>query len=387
LSARSGRSRALLLLIAVALIGGAALLVYRSQTAERPDAQIIGMVRETELRIAPDTTGRLQSVRVVAGQSVQKGDVLAVLSNPELEASVLEAKAAAHRTLADRTNVYAGVRREEQDIAGQNVRRAQANLVLAHLQYDRAATLAAKNFVSKQRFDENAASLREAQAALELARSAEARDRAGPTREERIVADSQVAQADAKVADLQAQFAKTQLLAPTDGVIALLVAEPGEVIPPGEAVLTMTTEHGQWFSFTVREDRLRGLGVGSKQKVTLDTGETIEGEVTEMRPLGEFATWRAARAVGDHDLNSFLVRVDPIAPIRTMQPGMTAWLRAAPSRVREEATSLWDRVSEALTSSSRFLWSAKSQSAPARFDRPGSDRPRRGTARSQAIRL
>jgi HlyD family secretion protein len=361
LSARSGRWRALLLLIAVALIGGAALLVYRSQTAERPDAPIIGMVRETELRIAPDTTGRLQSLRVVAGQSVKKGDVLAVLSNPELEASVLEAKAAAHQTLADRDNVYAGVRTEERDISGQNVRRAQANLILAHLQYDRAATLAAKNFVSKQQLDENAASLREAEAALDLARSAEARNRAGPTREERIVADSQVALADAKVVDLQAQFAKTQLLAPTDGVIALLVAEPGEVIAPGEAVLTMTTEHGQWFSFTVREERLRGLDVGSKQKVTLDTGETIEGEVTEMRPLGEFATWRAARAVGDHDLNSLLVRVDPIAPVSTMQPGMTAWLGAAPSRPREEATSLWDRFSEALTSGSRFLWSTTSR--------------------------
>ncbi len=328
MSARSGRSRALLLLIAVALIGGAALLVYRSQTAERPDVPIIGMVRETELRIAPDTTGRLQSLSVVAGQSVKKGDVLAVLSNPELEASVLEAKAAAHQTLADRNNVYAGVRREEQDIAGRNVRTAEANLILAHLQYDRAATLAAKNFVSKQQFDENAASLREAQAALELARSAEARDRAGPTREERIVADTQVAQADAKVADLEAQFAKTQLLAPTDGVVALLVAEPGEVIAPGESVLTMTTDQGRWFSFTVR---------------------AIEGEVTEMRPLGEFATWRAARAVGDHDLNSFLVRIDPVASPAILQPGMTVSLRAAPQTVHDNEASWWERAAESVT--------------------------------------
>ena len=80
----------------------------------------------------------------------------------------------------------------------------------------------------------------------------------------------------------------------------------------------MTTEHGRWFSFTVREDRLHGLTVGSKQKVMLDTGETIEGQVTELRPLGEFATWRTARAVGDHDLNSFLVR---IAPSRPPRPG------------------------------------------------------------------
>ncbi len=82
----------------------------------------------------------------------------------------------------------------------------------------------------------------------------------------------------------------------------------------------MTTDHGRWFSFTVREDRLHGLMVGSKQKVALDTGETIEGEVTEMRPLGEFATWRAARAVGDHDLNSFLVRIDPSRRLRLCNP-------------------------------------------------------------------
>jgi HlyD family secretion protein len=349
LSAKSGRSRAFALLIAVALFGGAALLVYRSQTAERPDAPITGMVRETELRISPDTTGRLQSLSVVAGQSVKKGEVVAVLSNPELAASVQEAKAAARQTLADRNNVYAGVRKEEQDIAGRNVRTAEANLLLAHLQYDRAAKLAAENFVSKQQFDQNAASLREAQAALELARSAEARDKAGPTREERIVADTQVALADAKVADLEAQFAKTRLLAPAAGVIALLVAEPGEVIEPGEPVLTMTTDNGRWFSFTVREDRLHGLTVGSKQKVTLDSGETIEGEVTGMRPLGEFATWRAARAVGDHDLNSFLVRIDPLSPPATLQPGMTVSLRAAPQTVHDAGASWWELATESVS--------------------------------------
>ena len=58
-------------------------------------------------------------------------------------------------------------------------------------------------------------------------------------------------------------------------------------------------------------------------------GKALEGRVTEMRPLGEFATWRAARAVGDHDLNSFLLRVDPLAPTRELEPGMTVWLERA----------------------------------------------------------
>ena len=39
-------------------------------------------------------------------------------------------------------------------------------------------------------------------------------------------------------------------------------------------------------------------------------------KISEMRRLGDFATWRAARAVGDHDLNTFSVRADPVGACR-----------------------------------------------------------------------
>ena len=41
---------------------------------------------------------------------------------------------------------------------------------------------------------------------------------------------------------------------------------------------------------------------------------------------------RDARAVGDHDRNSFRLRLDPVdpaGPAIDMQPGMTVWLRLA----------------------------------------------------------
>jgi multidrug resistance efflux pump len=114
-----------------------------------------------------------------------------------------------------------------------------------------------------------------------------------------------------------------------DGVIGLLVAANGEIIAPGQAVMTMITGDQRWFTFTVREDRLRGITIGSKEKIMTAAGDALEGRVTELRPLGEFATWRAARAVGDHDLNSFLVRVDPLAAAPELQPGMTVWLERA----------------------------------------------------------
>jgi multidrug resistance efflux pump len=323
---KAGRGRVLLLLLAAAAVTAAILLGLRLQATVQPDAPLIGVVRETEMRIAPETTGRLQSLSVVVGQSVRKGDTLALLSNPELTASVAQARAKAAEAKADRDNVYAGVRTEEINVAGQTVRSAEANLLLAHQQYERSAKLAADHFVSQQQLDENSATLRQAEAQTELARSADARNRAGPTPEERRIADSQLALAEATVADLEAQLAKTRLVAPTDGVVTLIVGSPGEIIAPGEPVLTTATDNDRWFSFTIREDRLHALDVGARTDVTLASGQTIEGRVSELRPLGEFATWRAARAVGDHDLSSFLVRVDPLGPGANLQPGAAVWL-------------------------------------------------------------
>jgi multidrug resistance efflux pump len=53
---------------------------------------------------------------------------------------------------------------------------------------------------------------------------------AGPTDEERAIQRAKVAYA----ADIEAKFAKTPLVAPVDGVVSLLLAEPGEVISPGQ---------------------------------------------------------------------------------------------------------------------------------------------------------
>ncbi len=316
-------------LLGVIAIGGIAFVAFRAWTASPPSALIPGVVHETEIRIAPETSGRLAAVKVKPGDHVRKGDVLAILSAPEVTASLLEAKANAASARADRANVDVGVRKEEVRSAAQNVSIGEANLVLAQKQYTRAATLAAQSFASKQQLDENTSSLSEAKASLDLARAIYAEDVAGPTAEERAIAETKVVVSDATVADLEAQLAKTTLLAPTDGVVRLVVAEIGEAISPGQAVMTLDEGRERWFTFTIREDRLGGIGIGKPLVLRTTKGDRIEARVTELRPLGEFAVWHAARAVGDHDINSFLVRADPLQGADGLEPGMTVWIDEA----------------------------------------------------------
>ena len=55
-------------------------------------------------------------------------------------------------------------------------------------------------------------------------------------------------------------------------------------------------------------------------------GKHLAAQVVEMRRLGDFATWRAARAAGDHDLNTFFVRADPVGQAVALEPGTTVWI-------------------------------------------------------------
>jgi len=96
--------------------------------------------------------------------------------------------------------------------------------------------------------------------------------------------------------------------------------------------MTLKVERGLWFSFTMREDFLGSLAIGSPVRLLTPKGGVIEARVTELRPLGEFATWRAARAAGDHDLNSFFLRADPLEMKARLEPGMTVWLVPAGSQ-------------------------------------------------------
>jgi HlyD family secretion protein len=83
----------------------------------------------------------------------------------------------------------------------------------------------------------------------------------------------------------------------------------------------------QWLSFNIREDYLKGLAVGKVADVTRSGANgTIRSVVTELRPLGIFATWQAERVIGDYDRNTLRLRFDPQGELSGLEPGMTVWI-------------------------------------------------------------
>ena len=313
-------------IVAIALVLVAGVLIYSLRHA-RSDATIVGVARSTEVRVEPEVNGQLVSIAVEKGTEVHAGDVLARLSAVELTAQADQARAALASATANRNNVYAGVRREQIASLKAEIAKASARLDYVQAQLTRISTLARQSFESQQALDQaenDAASARADVAAAQANYDAAV---AGPTIEERAIADAQVQAAAAAVAVLERRLEKTILRAPADGVVSVIAAEVGENVRAGQPILMVEAAGMQWLSFNAREDHLSGLTIGKTVSVMRNgTDGAIKAVITELRPLGTFATWQAERVIGDHDRNTLRLRLDPEGEPAGLEPGMTVWI-------------------------------------------------------------
>jgi HlyD family secretion protein len=317
------RTTAIAVALLVVVAAGAGYALWPSKA----DTPIVGVVRVTEVRVAPEVSGQLAAIKVGKGDRVRAGEVLAELSAIELTASVGQAHAALDAAIASRDHVYAGVRAEEIESLAAAIAKAKSKLDFTQAQQARTATLAQGNNAAQAALDQADNDVASARADVAEAEASHDAAVAGPTREERGIADAQVKAAASALAVLERHLDKTILRAPADGVVTVIVGEVGENIRPGQPVLAVEEAGKRWLSFNAREDLLHGLTVGTKVDVARPGArEATPAVVTELTPLGSFATWQAERAIGDHDRNTLRLRLDPQGDATGLEPGMTVWL-------------------------------------------------------------
>jgi HlyD family secretion protein len=295
--------RAAIVAIPIVLVAG--VLIYSGlRSASAPT--IVGVVRATEVRVEPEVNGHLVSIAVEKGARVH---------------------AALASAAANRNNVYAGVRREQVDSLKAAIAKASARLEYVQAQLTRTSTLARQSFESQQSLDQAENDVASARADVAEAQANYDAAVAGPTREERAIADVQVQAAAAAVTVLERRLDKMVLRAPTKGVVSVIAAEVGENVRAGQPILMVEAAGKQWLSFNVREDHLNGLAVGETASVMRNGADgATKAVITELRQLGTFATWQAERVIGDHDRNTLRLRLDPEGKPAGLEPGMTVWI-------------------------------------------------------------
>lgn len=225
-------------------------------------------------------TGRVAKVRVTEGAQVRQGDVLLELEGDELRAALAQAVAAERQAQAR----LAGLRGSGRQAARAALAQADATVRAAEAELLRAQQLVAQGFVSASRLDDARRAVDVAQAQRDSARAqTQANDDSGT---DVIQAEAQLGAARAATQSARARLAQAQVLAPADARVLSRQVEPGQIVQPGKALMSLALAGPTQLEAQVDERFLDQLQTGQKAAVVADAfaGQRFTASVLTIAP-------------------------------------------------------------------------------------------------------
>lgn len=312
-----------------------------------PGLEVQAMLEMSETTMAAQMAGTIKDVYVAQGDRVQAGQLMAVLDNETLltqkqqaEAGIEiiygqihSAKASQNGASAQLDKVREGARQEEVD-------QAKINVDLASTTYQRMASLYENGAISAADFDKAKASFEVAKAQYDMAKSGARSSEvamAAATLDGAVASseslEGQLKKAQAALAEIETYLAKTEIYAPTDGVVTQLSVEKGELVTAGSKLVTIADDSRPWIQCNLKETELAYAKAGTKVNLHYAAypGESFTGTVVSVNSSADFAVKRATTENGDFDIRAFGVRVEPDQPKDTGQTvalyaGMTVFV-------------------------------------------------------------
>lgn len=230
--------------------------------------------------VGSTVTGRVARVHAVEGAQVRSGDVLVALEPDEQRAALAQAVAAERQAQAR----VAGLRSTGRLAAQAALSQADATLRAAQAELTRTQQLVGQGFVSESRLDDAQRAVAVAQAQQASARAQiQANEDAGT---DVLQAQAQLALARAATAAAHARLAQMQVRAPADARVLVRQVEPGQIVQPGKALLTLALAGPTQLSAQVDERFLDQLQTGQKATVVADAfaGQRFAATVLSIAP-------------------------------------------------------------------------------------------------------
>lgn len=387
------KKRLILIVFLVLLLGVGAMVFWGQRKARLAELYYSGTIEATEANLAFQVSGRVNSVFFDEGQAVEKNQVIAVLDQEEfrarrdqaranwlqagenlkqletllelnrnvLPAEVEKVKAAGQALQSQLAELEAGYRVQEVEQARYAYEQAQFALEEARKDKIRFDRLFERKIIAEK--DKDAVDLKyetalkayegarkayellqegyrkesiqtarfklaEGQAALKQARENLKKIEAVESEVQGARARVHSAKAALELAEIQ--LAYTELRAPFKGILVSRNVEPGEVVTPGQEVLSLSDLSQVDLKVFVDETEIGKVRPGQKVDVKIDTfpSKTYTGHVSFISPEGEF-TPKIIQTHKERVKLVYLVKIMIPNPNLELKTGMPAdaWFR------------------------------------------------------------
>lgn len=289
------------------LLGMLALISCRPKN--NMDSLIQGKVERDELAVVGKIAGRISKIYVNEGDLVKKGDTLAVLDIPEVEAKKAQAQGAVksadaqyamsvHGATANQLkqlNAKKSALKEQYEFAKKSLKRIEAMVV--------------DSLVPQQQYDEVFAKYQGALAQYTAVEAEIADVKNGVRMEQQTMALGQKDRALGALQEVKTAEKERYVIAPQDMMLETITLKVGELALPGYTLFTGSLNNTTHFRFTVPESELSKYKKGEEIEVTVPylKDKKVSGVIRNIKQIGAYAN--IATAYPDYNMQDALYEI------------------------------------------------------------------------------
>lgn len=272
-----------------------------------------GKVENEQIAVVSKIPGKIIKILVKEGDLVQKGDTLAILDIPEVDAKKSQAEGAVISAKAQYSMALKGATDNQIKQLEAKKMGLKEQYEFAHKSINRLSNMLKDSLVSQQTFDETFAKYQGAQAQYNAVLAEIDEARKGARIEQQTMALGQQDRAYGALQEVESANKERYVIAPQDMSIETITLNLGELALPGYTLFNGYISNSTYFRFTVQESQLSGFKKGQEISVGIpNSDKKIKGKITIIKQLGAYGN--IATAYPDYELQEslFEVRITPI---------------------------------------------------------------------------
>lgn len=272
--------------IVAALLWGVKTFIYSQGHESTDNAQVDGHIVPVLAKVG----GYVTAVMVQDNDSVQSGKTLVRIDDAEYKVKVAQAEAdlaaarstAGGRQFTGQSQAAVATATGNRFAADAQIQAALANQRKANADLARMRDLVAKQIVSAQQLDAAQAASAAAAADVEaLQRQAAAAGGAVQNAQAGVrLAQARLQAEQAALDDAKLQLSYTDVQAPETGTISKKEVEIGQLVQPGQTMMSIVADTGTWVTANFKETQLNKMVVGQPVTIEVDAYPECEAEGT-----------------------------------------------------------------------------------------------------------
>ena len=280
----------------------------------KPKTEVIqGKIERGQIGIVSKIPGKIIEIRIQEGDFVRKGDTLAILDIPEVDAKKSQAEGAVQSAKAQYDMTLKGATDNQLKQLDAKQKALKEQYELAQKSINRLSNMLKDSLVSQQMYDEAFAKYQGAQSQY-LAVQAEISDvKYGARIEQQKMAFGQQERALGALQEVSVADSERYIIAPQDMTVESITLKAGELALPGYTLISGTISESTYFRFTIPESQLSKVQKGQEVMVNVVYNKSqVKGKITSVKALGAYAN--IATAYPDYEIQEslFEIKISPV---------------------------------------------------------------------------